>query len=73
MRNVLNISLPEQMTRQFETAFRRSHHASKSEFFRYIFHTYMREQTAIKDVKKSQAEYRAGKAIRLTKIEDLWS
>lgn len=73
MRTVLNISLPPQMTKQFESAVKRSGHVSKSEFFRHVFREWMKNQKAISDVEKSHVEFKTGKAMKLKKVEDLWS
>lgn len=36
MRNIVNISLPDQMARQIQVEVKKGHFASKSEFFRHL-------------------------------------
>lgn len=71
MRNVINISLPPQLTHLVEKTVQDRHYASKSEFFRYLLREWMAGRLA-KDLEVGRKEYRAGKAKALKSVKNLW-
>lgn len=71
MRNVINISLPPQLTHLVEKAVAEKHFASKSEFFRHLLREWMAGRLA-KDFEVGRKEYHAGKAKVLKSMKELW-
>lgn len=71
MRNIVNISLPSVLNRDIEREVKRLNFASKSEFFRHLFREW-KVANLTKELKKSQAEARAGKARVLKSVKDIW-
>lgn len=70
MRNVINISLPSEMTKAVEENIKKGHFASKSEFFRMLFRTWA-EGALAKDLEESRKEMRQGKGKPLRSLKDL--
>lgn len=70
MRNIINISLPKEMTKQVEKAVKSGNYASKSEFFRDLLRTWEEEQV-LKELQESKREIAAGKGKVLRSLEDL--
>jgi len=70
MRNIINISLPKEMTRQVEKAVKSGNYASKSEFFRDLLRTW-EEGYVLKELRESQKEIAAGKGKVLRSLKDL--
>lgn len=71
MRNVINISLPPQLTHLVSKAVEEKHFASKSEFFRHLLREWMAGRLA-KDFESGRREYRTGKTKMLKSMKDLW-
>lgn len=71
MRSVINISLPEAMSKEVARGVKELRYASKSEFFRHLLREWLAERL-LNTVKKGRAEYRAGKAKKLTDPKNLW-
>ncbi len=72
MRNIINISLPAEMTMVVEKEIKRHSFASKSEFFRHLLREYLKRQ-AVDDVNVSRKEYASGKAKTLKSVKALWN
>ena len=70
MRQVINISLPEEMHNEVEEAVKTEKFASKSEFFRHLLRMW-REEQLYRSVQKSRKEYRQGKAKTLRSLKEL--
>ncbi len=70
MRNIVNISLPKEMTKQVEKAVKSGNYASKSEFFRDLLRTW-EECQLLKELRESQREITAGKGKVLRSLKDL--
>ncbi len=70
MRNIINISLPKEMTKQVEKAVKSGNYASKSEFFRDLLRTWEEEQV-LKELRESQREIAAGEGKVLHSLKDL--
>ena len=67
MRNVINISLPEELTRQVQKEVRMGNFASVSEFFRHLLRTYK----LAKELKTSRRDFETGKGKVLRSLRDL--
>ena len=70
MRNIINISLPQELTKEVETAVRRGQYASKSEFFRDLLRLW-KEQKLLDEIMGSEKEFVAGKGRTLRSLKDL--
>ena len=70
MRNVINISLPEQMVEAVEAGIKSGHFATKSEFFRSLIRLWMEGKLMI-ELKESRKELRQGKGKILRSLKDL--
>jgi len=71
MRTIINISLPKQLDREIEKAMRKGRYATKSEFLREIIRERIAEEDLLSRIKKSEAEFRAGKGKILGSLKDL--
>lgn len=71
MRDVINLSLPNQMTKIVKEAVKRGNYASTSEFFRDLLRMWMDEQQLSEDVIESEQEFAAGKGKKLRSLKDL--
>jgi Arc/MetJ-type ribon-helix-helix transcriptional regulator len=70
MRAVINISLPQAMVRDVEEHVKTGKYASKSEFFRDLLRGWQ-EDRLLKELKASEAEFKAGKFKELKSLRDL--
>lgn len=70
MRAVINISLPQAMVRDVEKHVKTGKYASKSEFFRDLLRGWQ-EDRLLKELKASEAEFKAGKFKVLKSLRDL--
>lgn len=70
MRNIINISLPKALNKVVEQAMRKGKFATKSEFFRNLLRMWQEEELLV-EIRKSEAEIRAGKGIKLRSFRDL--
>ncbi|MBI2450441.1 MAG: ribbon-helix-helix protein, CopG family [Candidatus Nealsonbacteria bacterium] len=71
MRTIINISLPEMLNREIEKAMRRGRYSTKSEFLRELVREKLEEEDIAAQIKKSEAEFRAGKGKILHSLKDL--
>lgn len=71
MRNIVNISLPQNMTKEVERGVKQFHFASKSEFFRHLLREWLAGRLAA-DLEESRQEYKAGKGKVLRNPRELW-
>ena len=67
MRSIINISLPEQMTKMVEREVKKGGFSTKSEFFRHI----LREHGLAQELSESRREFAAGKGKKLGSLKDL--
>jgi putative addiction module CopG family antidote len=72
MRNILNISLPEEMVKLIKSEVKTGKFASTSEFMRHLIRMWNTEKLA-QDVEQSRAEIVAGKGKVLRSLKDLRS
>lgn len=70
MRNIVNISLPKEMTKDVEEAVKSGNYASKSEFFRDLLRTW-KEQKLLNEIMESEREFAQGKGKILRSMKDL--
>ena len=70
MRQIVNISLPVQTTKEVKKAVKDSGFASISEFFRYLLREWQ-EGKLLVELEKSQKEVKSGKARKLKSLADL--
>jgi len=70
MRNIINISLPEELSKVVEKAMRKGKFASKSEFFRNLIRLW-EEGKLFSDLQESEKEFAAGKSKKLRSLVDL--
>lgn len=70
MRDVVNISLPTQMTTFVDDIVSAGQFASRSEFFRHLIRDWM-ESRALKELIASREEIKAGKGKLLKSLKDL--
>lgn len=70
MRNIINISLPQEMNKEVEKAVKSGRYASKSEFFRSLLRLWQ-EQKLLDEIMKSEKEFAEGKGKVLRSLKDL--
>ncbi len=70
MRAIINISLPQAMVKDVEEHVKTGKYASKSEFFRRLLRDWQEDQL-LRELKESEAEFRAGKFKVLKSLKDL--
>lgn len=71
MREVVNISLPKELSREIDRLLERGHYSTKSEFLREIIRERIAEEDLLARVRKSEVEFRAGKGKILHSLKDL--
>ena len=70
MRNIINISLPENMVKAVEEKMKRGHFSTKSEFFRSLIRLWMEGKLA-EELEESRKELRQGRGRLLKSLKDL--
>lgn len=70
MRNIINISLPQELTKEVNEAMKSGQYASKSEFFRGLLRLW-REQQLLGEIMDSEKEFISGKGKTLKSLKDL--
>ncbi len=70
MRDLINISLPIELSKKVDKAVKTGHYTSKSEFFRTLMRLWEEEQV-LKELQVSQKEIIAGKGKILRSLKDL--
>ncbi|MDO8474261.1 MAG: ribbon-helix-helix domain-containing protein [bacterium] len=71
MRTIVNISLPRELGESLEHLMEKGNYATKSEFLRELIRDRVEEEDIVKQIKKSEAEFRAGKGKVLHSLKDL--
>jgi len=71
MRDVINLSLPKEMTKTVKKAVKNGNYASVSEFFRDLLRMWMEEQKLCQDITESEKEFAAGKGKKLKSLKEL--
>ena len=71
MRNIINISLPKNLTKEVERQVREGGYATKSEFFRELVRRSLEEEKLFREIEESRKELRAGKGKILRSLRDL--
>ncbi len=67
MRNIINISLPEELTKQVQKEVKMGNYASTSEFFRHLLRTHKLAE----ELKISRRDFETGKGKMLRSLRDL--
>ncbi|MEK7138662.1 MAG: hypothetical protein AAB799_00585 [Patescibacteria group bacterium] len=67
MRRIINISLPEEMTKWVEGKVKKGKFSSTSEYFRHL----LRTQELVEELEKSRREFEAGRGKILRSLKDL--
>lgn len=70
MRNVVNISLPQEMVQMVEKSMKESHFATKSEFFRALLRMWL-ENKLMDELEESRKELHSGKGKLLKSLKTL--
>lgn len=70
MRQIINISLPEKLSKMVDDATKDGQYASKSEFFRCLLRDWSEKQL-IKELKQSQKEVKKTGGTLLKSLKDL--
>lgn len=70
MRNVVNISLPENTVKLIDKEVKNGGFATKSEFFRHLLRLWNTQKLA-EELKKNRKEFEAGKGKVLRSLRDL--
>ena len=70
MRNIINISLPQQMATAVEKGMKKEHFSTKSEFFRALIRLWMQGKL-VGELEESRKEFRQGKGKLLRSLKDL--
>lgn len=71
MRNIINISLPKDLTREVERQVRQGKYATKSEFFRDLLRRSLEEERLLREIEESRKELSAGKGKVLRSLKEL--
>ena len=67
MRNIINISLPQELVKRVRKEVKTKNYASTSEFFRHL----LRIHELAEELKRSRREFEAGKGKILHSLKDL--
>jgi Arc/MetJ-type ribon-helix-helix transcriptional regulator len=70
MRAIINISVPQEVKKEMETAVKQGGFATKSEFVRDLMRLWRQEQI-LKELRQSQQEFARGKGKLLKSLKDL--
>ncbi len=71
MRTIVNISLPGTLGQLVERMVKKGKYATKSEFLRELIREKAEEEDIVRQVRKSETEFRAGKGKVLRSLRDL--
>lgn len=71
MREIVNISLPKELSREIDKLLEKGHYSTKSEFLRELIRERIAEDDLLARIEEGRAEYRAGKAKKLRSLADL--
>lgn len=71
MRNIINLSLPEDLNKVVDRMMKKGQYASKSEFLRELIRDRILEEELLERVELSRCEIREGKGKELQSLADL--
>ncbi len=71
MRTIINISLPSSLEKSVERLVKKGKYATKSEFLRELIREKLEEEDILSQIRKSEAEFAAGKGKILRSLKDL--
>ncbi len=70
MRNIINISLPQELSQMVQKEVKRGNYATKSEFFRHLLRLW-NEHLLARELAKDREEFETGKGKALRSLRDL--
>ncbi len=70
MRNIVNISLPDELNKEVDRMVKSGNYASKSEFFRHILRLWKEDQL-LKELNESRSQIAGKKGRVLKSLKDL--
>lgn len=71
MREILNISLSKELSKKVDSLVKKGKYSTKSEFLRDLIRDRIEEEELWRDIKISEAEFKAGKGKVLRSLADL--
>ena len=71
MRDILNISVSKELSRKLDSMVKRGKYSTKSEFVRDLIRDRMEYEELVRSIKRSEAEFKAGKGKILRSLKDL--
>jgi len=71
MRDIINISLSKELSKELDKMVKRGKYSTKSEFLRNLIREKLEEEDLWKSVQRSEAEFKAGKGKILKSLADL--
>ena len=71
MRDILNISLSKELSKKVDALVKKGRYSTKSEFVRDLIRDRMEYEDLVRSVRKSEAEFKAGKGKLLRSLKDL--
>lgn len=71
MRDVVNISLPKELSREIDKLLERGRYSTKSEFLRELIRDRIAEEDLLSRIRKSEGEFQSGKGKVLHSLKDL--
>ncbi|MFH1947439.1 MAG: hypothetical protein ABIJ23_04780 [Candidatus Magasanikbacteria bacterium] len=73
MRQVLSLSLPQQMTKEIKKSAKQKGFSSVSSYVKYLFETdndVITTEQLLEDVKEAERDYKAGKCIKANSLTE---
>lgn len=71
MRSIVNISLSKELSLKLDSMVKKGRYSTKSEFVRDLIRDRIEEEELWRSVKRSEAEFKAGKGKLLRSLADL--
>lgn len=71
MRDILNISLSKELSKKVDSLVKKGRYSTKSEFLRDLIRERLEYEDLVRSVKRSEAEFKAGRGKVLKSLADL--
>lgn len=71
MRDIINISLSKELSKEIDNMVKRGKYSTRSEFIRNLIREKIKEEELWRDIQKSEAKFQAGKGRVLRSLKDL--